>query len=153
VFQEGQGVGDIIISTGTVREGGTPNGYLPIEFPAVPTYAVLHHLVDAAASLETPVTVGVGMCSDVYYAPLTESAKERRAEYVKAGVVAIEMESDTLFVMGAYRGWRTGAIFTSDGVAGPEKPPDRETAFRAGEAASIRVALRAMRNLAREDGL
>ncbi len=153
VFQEGQTVGDVIISTGSVREGGTGNHYLPVQFPAVPTFSVLRNLVDAAVALSIPITVGVGISTDVYYAPLPQSVKERRAEYVKAGIVSIEMESDTLYVMGAYRGWRTGAIFTSDGTPSEIKPDGSHEAYQQGEENMIRLTLRAMRSLAREDGM
>ena len=40
VFQPGQQPGDVIISTGTFRAGGTSLTYLPLAFPAVPTFEV-----------------------------------------------------------------------------------------------------------------
>ena len=69
-----------------------------------------------------------------------------------AGVVSVEMESDTLFIVGAYRGWRTGAIYASDGAPGVIKPQWGEEAFRQGEQNIIRIALEAMYDLARQDG-
>jgi len=70
---------------------------------------------------------------------------------VDAGVVSVEMESDTLFVLGAYRGWRTGALYASDGTPTEIKPEWGEEDFRKGEENAILVALRAMRALASSD--
>lgn len=154
VFQEGQGPGDAIIATGTYRAGGTANAYLPLAFPAVPTYEVLQALVRTAEALEIPYTAGVGAAGDAFYAPRDEgSPREGYGEMLrKAGVVSIEMESDTLFVVGAYRGWRTGAIYASDGAPGVIKPAWGEEDFRKGEQNIIRIALEAMYRLARQDG-
>ncbi len=107
VLQEGQKPGDVIIASGTYRGGGTANDYLPAEFPAVPTFEILRELVRAAERLEIPVTVGVGSAGDAFY-----GFKDRKMAALKRGrAVFLEMESDTLFIVGAVRGWRTGAIF------------------------------------------
>ena len=150
VFQPSQGPGDVIIASGTYRLGGTANAYLPPAFPAVPTFAVLRRLVEAAEALGIPHTVGVGMAGDAFYAPRDPNARQALAPL---GLVSVEMESDTLFVVGAYRGWRTGALYASDGTPTETKPVWGETAYRQGEQNSIRIALKAMRELARADGV
>ena len=119
VFQEWQKPGDVIAASGTVRAGGTANSYLPPIFPAVPTFAVLRSLVEAGEELKIPVTVGVGIAGDAFYAPRYDG---QSLQMKAAGLVFVEMESDTLFIVGAVRGWRTGAIFASDGAAGKTKP-------------------------------
>jgi uridine phosphorylase len=53
--------------------------------------------------------------------------------------------------VGAYRGWRTGALFASDGAPGQIKPKWGESAFQEGEERAIQIALRAMAKLARSD--
>lgn len=148
-FQQGQRPGDVIIASGTFRAGGTANVYLPPAFPAVPTFAVLRRLVEAAEALQIPHTVGVGMAGDAFYAPRDPHLRQT---LIDAGLVFVEMESDTLFVVGAYRGWRTGALFVSDGTPTETKPEWGEAAFRQGEQNVIQVALQAMCALAREDG-
>jgi uridine phosphorylase len=149
VFQEGQKPGDVIIASGTVRLGGTGNRYLPVEYPAVPTFAVLRALVESAEGLAIPHTIGVGVAGDAFYRPPESDLFER---LTGAGVVSIEMESDTLFVVGAYNRWRTGALYASDGAPGEIKPEWGEEAFRRGEGECIRVALEAMAALADKDG-
>jgi uridine phosphorylase len=148
VFQEYQKPGDVIISSGTVREGGTANAYLPLRFPAVPTFSMLYALVSAADMLNIPVTVGVGVAGDAFYHPEGETL---RALYKKAGLVAIEMESDTLFILGQYHGWRTAAIFTSDGTPTEIKPEWGMKDYLQGEENAIRIALLAMKEIAQKD--
>jgi uridine phosphorylase len=148
VFQEGQKPGDVIAASGTVRAGGTSMAYLPLTFPAVPTFSVLRALVEAGESLKIPVTVGVGIAGDAFYAP----REEGHSQHMKsAGLVFVEMESDTLFIVGAVRGWRTGAIFTSDGAPGTIKPEWGEADFRRGEMDAIKIALQAMWTIAQAD--
>jgi uridine phosphorylase len=148
VLQEGQKPGDVIAASGTARAGGTGNAYLPPIFPAVPTFAVLRSLVEAGEELKIPMTVGVGIATDSFYAPY--DAEEFR-QMKSAGLVFIEMESDTLFLVGAARGWRTGALFASDGAPGQVKPEWGETDFRRGELDAIQIALHAMWKIAQAD--
>jgi uridine phosphorylase len=153
VFQPGQQPGDVIIASGTVREGGTGDAYLPRHFPAVATYQALNALAEAAKALNIPTTVGVGVAGDAFYAPHNPDGGGQQVEYGKVGMVFIEMESDTLFIVGQYRGWRTGAIFAADGTPGEIKPAWGHDAYVQGQQNAIRVALRAMRDIARADGL
>jgi len=148
VMQEGQKTGDVIVSTGCVRNGGTGSAYLPLTYPAVPTYTVLRELVDAADELKLPVTVGVGAAGDAFYGP---KSPEGRDLLKRAGIVSLEMENDTLFIVGQYNGWRTGAILASDGDPGVIKPEDKEKDFRQGEQNAIKIAVQAIYNLAQKD--
>jgi uridine phosphorylase len=148
VFQEGQKPGDVIAASGTVRASGTGNAYLPPIFPAVPTFSVLRSLAEAAEELKIPMTVGVGMASDSFYGPHN---REQFLQIKDAGLVFVEMESDTLFIVGAVRGWRTGALFASDGSPGEIKPEWGEADFRRGEMDAIKIALHAMWKIAQAD--
>ena len=148
VFQEGQMPGDLIIATGTFRAGGTANAYLPLAFPAVPTFELLRELVEAAEALDFAYTTGVGIAGDAFYSPRKPSDKEM---FVNANVVSVEMESDTLFIIGQYRGWRTGAIYTSDGTPTEIKPDWGWEHYERGEANCLKVALNGMLALANKD--
>jgi len=148
VFQEGQTSGDVIIASGTYRAGGTANAYLPLNFPAVPTFSVLRALVDSAESLNIPHTVGVGVAGDAFYAPRKQEYGEMLGD---AGVGSVEMESDPLCIVGAHRGWRTGALYASDGTPSEVKPTWGEEAYRQGEQNVIKIALDAMWSIARSD--
>ena len=105
--------------------------------------------MDAAETAETPYTVGVGIAGDGFYAPRDPQVVEM---IQSAGVVSVEMESDTLFIVGAYRGWRTGALYSSDGAPGEIKPEWGEDAFRRGELDAIQIGLEGMLRIATADG-
>jgi uridine phosphorylase len=147
-FQDHVGVGDLIIPTGVYRGGATANRYLSPAFPAAPNWQVLTALVEAAKKLGIKVHVGIGSTWDAFYAlpapPLPEKLQQ-------AGVLAAEMECDTLFIISNFRGWRAGAILANDGTSKEIKPEWGEEAFRKGEELEIQIAIEAMRNIALAD--
>ncbi len=147
-FQEHVRVGDLIIPTGVYRGGATAHRYLPPAFPAAPNWQVLSSLVEAAQQLGAMAHVGIGSSWDAFYAlpdpPLPEKLKQ-------AGVLAAEMECDTLFIISNFRGWRAGAILANDGTASEIKPEWGEEAFRKGEELEIQIAIEAMKNIALAD--
>ena len=149
VFQEYQKPGDIIISNGTVRFGGTANAYLPLEYPAIPDFAMTRALVEAAENHGIAPTIGMGITTDAFYAP---SDPNIHALWTKIGVVYIEMETDTLFILGTYRSWRTAALFTSDGTATEIKPEWGEADYQHGQDQTIQIAMDGMLAIARADG-
>ena len=71
------------------------------------------------------------------------------AKLKQSGVLSLEMESDTLFVLANFRGWRAGAIFACDGTSTEIKPAWGEAAFRKGEEQEIRIAIAAMARIAK----
>jgi DeoD family purine-nucleoside phosphorylase len=141
-------VGDLVIPTGVFRAGATAHRYLPPAFPAAPDFGVLTALVEAAERLDVPVHVGVGWAGDAFYAPMDPDLQEKLKQ---AGVLSLEMETDTLFVVSNYRGWRAGAILACDGTAKEIKPEWGEEAFHAGEEREIRVAIEAMKSIAQQE--
>jgi uridine phosphorylase len=148
VFQEFQKPGDVIISNGTVRFGGTANAYLPLAYPAVPDFAMTRALVEAAENHGILPTVGIGITTDAFYAPNDANI---HALWSKIGAVYIEMESDTLFILGTYRRWRTAAMFTSDGTATEIKPEWGQADYQSGQDQTIQIALDGMLAIARAD--
>ncbi|MCD4672049.1 MAG: nucleoside phosphorylase [Anaerolineaceae bacterium] len=148
VFQDFQKPGDIIISNGTVRFGGTANAYLSLEYPAVPDFSMTRALVEAAEKHGITPTIGLGISSDAFYAPGDSNIREL---WTKIGLVYIEMETDTLFTVGTYRRWRTAALFTSDGTATEIKPAWGDAAYHRGEDATVQIALGGMLQIAQSD--
>jgi uridine phosphorylase len=95
-----------------------------------------------------PYTVGVGLAGDAFYGPREEGGRDL---FRKAHIVSVEMESDALFIIGQYRGWRTGAAYTSDGTATEIKPDWGWDKYKQGELDCINISLEAMYNLAKKD--
>ncbi|ASJ21204.1 nucleoside phosphorylase [Brachyspira hampsonii] len=108
--------GDIVIVNGAVKGGGTMDNYIPKEFPCVPNIDVLEAMIEGADKIKTKTHVGVVQCKDAFYA---QHAPESMAvdkellykwnSYIKAGCLASEMESATLFAVGSAKNVRTGA--------------------------------------------
>ncbi|MGE5674338.1 MAG: nucleoside phosphorylase [Mycobacterium leprae] len=157
--QDYLGAGDIVLSTGVVRGGGTSYSYLPAAFPAIPDFGLTQDLQQAAAESGVPVRLGLTSAGDAFYAPKDEGQSELAK---KAGVLAIEMEADTAFIMSQYHGWRCAAGFVLDG--GNAKPIEHSSAvgleianhadnrdFIRGEDELIRIALMAMVRCATRD--
>ena len=108
--------GDVVIVNGAIKGGGTMDNYIPKEFPCVPNIDVLEAMIEGADKIKTRTHVGVVQCKDAFYA---QHAPESMAvdkellykwdSYIKAGCLASEMESATLFAVGAAKTVRTGA--------------------------------------------
>lgn len=147
-LQDDVACGDLVIPTGVYRAGATANRYLPPAFPAAPNFQVLTALVEAAKKLNIKVHVGVGWTGDAFYALPDVKLMEQLKQ---AGVLSLEMEADTLFVISSFRGWRAGAIFANDGTATEIKPEWGDEAFRKGEESEIQIAIQAMKSIALAD--
>lgn len=159
-LQDNIGVGDVAIATATYRDGGTSYKYLPGPFPAVADFFVTRKLYDVARELGAPVHIGVVSAGDAFYGPRDPSFHKM---LVDAGVICVEMESDTVFILGHYRHFRCGALFVMDGgpktkeihsagkvsipIANHATDPD----FLRGEDQIISIALEAMKRIAFED--
>jgi uridine phosphorylase len=120
--------GDLVISSGSVRDEGTSHQYLPPEFPTVPDPELLSGLVAGARREGVPHHVGVTHCKDAYYVekpagfPLADSWRSRWAALRSAGVLATEMEAAALFAVAQARGSRAGAVFAAvDDTLTPER--------------------------------
>ncbi|MDQ6921747.1 MAG: nucleoside phosphorylase [Candidatus Dormibacteraeota bacterium] len=115
--QPGIHLGDLVIATGAVRSEGTPDGYVPREYPAIASHDVLTACLEAARAAEMPHHLGVIRSVDALYSDLLPERmprpQELRAElemWARAGIVANDMESSTLMVVSALRGWRAGVV-------------------------------------------
>ena len=109
---------DIVIATGAIRMEGTSREYAPIEFPAVPDFAVTTALVKAAENLEKTAHTGVVQCKDSFYGqhspgrmPVSGMLEEKWQAWKRLGTLASEMESAAMFTVAASRGVRCGSVF------------------------------------------
>lgn len=116
-LQPGIALGDLVIATATVRSEGTPDTYLPRAFPAVADRDVVSALVESARSTGAVHHIGIVRSVDGLYAditprvmPMREAIAEELQVWRRAGVLASDMESATLFVVSHLRGIRAGTI-------------------------------------------
>jgi uridine phosphorylase len=109
-------MGDLVIAMGSVRSEGTPNGYIPLEYPAVASLDVVNALVGAAQASGAPHHVGIIRSVDALYSDLLPDTMPRphlRDElemWSRAGVLSNDMETSTLFVVARLRKLRAGTI-------------------------------------------
>ena len=148
-------IGDVAITTGSVRLDGASTHYAPIEYPAVAHHEVVRALVDAATELRTPFHVGVTASSATFY-PGEERTDSysgyvlRRfqgatEEWRQLRVLNYEMESATLLTMCSALGLRSGCVTGVVNRAMGDQIGEDDLAH--GEAAAIGVAATAMRYL------
>ncbi|WP_247009943.1 nucleoside phosphorylase [Halorientalis litorea] len=118
-LQSGIEIGDMVVATGAGKDEGTTKRYESETVPAVPDYAVLSELVDAAERNDEDVHVGPIVTDDAFYA----ETEEYVADWEAAGLLAVEMEAAAIFSLARRRGMRAGAICTVDGnlVEGTQK--------------------------------
>ena len=109
--------GDIVIATGAIRMEGTTREYVPLEFPAVANLDVTNALVEAAKKLGQKWHTGIVQCKDSFYGqhspdrmPSGYELKDKWEAWIKAGCLASEMESSTLYIVSQILGARAGCV-------------------------------------------
>jgi uridine phosphorylase len=110
-------MGDLVIAIGSVRSEGTPNGYVPPEYPAIASLDVINALVSASQSAGVPYHVGVIRSVDALYSdlmpdkmPRPHHLREELDMWSRAGILSNDMETSTLFVVARIRKLRAGTI-------------------------------------------
>jgi uridine phosphorylase len=142
-------VGDLVITTGGVRQEGTSDAYVREDYPAVADREVVSALVAAAERLDYDYHTGLTMSADSFYAgqgrPGFEGYEAPEAdalveELQNANVKNIEMEASALLTLANVYGLRAGAVCSvyANRTTGEFRT---EGELRAAETASLAVAL------------
>ncbi|EFW92810.1 uridine phosphorylase [Haladaptatus paucihalophilus DX253] len=142
-------VGDLVITTGGVRQEGTSDEYVREDYPAVADYEVVAALVAAAERLDYDYHTGITMSADSFYAGqgrpgfegfLAEGGDELVSHLKAANVKNIEMEASAILTIANVYGLRAGAVCSV--YANRETGEFRtEGEHRAAETASLAVKL------------
>ena len=113
-------VGDVIVTTASVRLDGASLHFAPMEFPAVADFDVTNAIVSAAKDLNCKVHIGVTASSDTFYpgqerydtfsGRVVRRFKGSAQEWQDMGVLNFEMESATLLTMCASSGLKAGCV-------------------------------------------
>jgi len=97
-------MGSFVISTGAARFEGTSPAYLDLEFPAIPDWELTTHLLKIARTRQHDVRLGLTASFDAFYPRMAPTLVERKALDVdlfkRANVLALDMETSLLFIMG-----------------------------------------------------
>ncbi|WP_435146198.1 nucleoside phosphorylase [Halobaculum sp. P14] len=148
-LQEGMEVGDLVISSGGVRQEGTSKEYVREDYPAVADQEVVSALVAAAERLGYDYHVGVTMSADSFYAGqgrpgldgFRAAGSEELVEALRdVDVKNIEMEASAIMTVANVYGLRAGAVCTvyANRITGEFRT---EGESRAAETASLAAAL------------
>ena len=112
-------IGDLIITTASVRLDGTSKQYVCVEYPASAHYEVVLALIESAESLGVRYHVGVTASTDAFYAGQARPGykgyrQSWMAHLIKdlqaANVLNFEMETSTIFTLANIYGARAGAV-------------------------------------------
>ena len=155
-IQDGIAVGDVIVTTGSVRLDGASQHFAPIEYPAVAHHECTTALVAAADDLGITRHVGVTASSDTFYPGqerydtvsgyVNRRFAGSRAEWQALHVLNYEMEGATLLTMCAANGWRAGMVAGVLVQRNQQETPD-EAVHAQVEDAAISVVVDAARHL------
>jgi uridine phosphorylase len=150
-------IGDVVITTGSVRLDGASSHYAPIEFPAVAHHEIVDALVRGARTEGIPSHTGVTASSDTFYPGQERSdsysmyvlrrLQGQTEELRRLHVLNYEMESATLLTMCAALGLRAGCVSGVVDRWGEEEQITPEASALAQDNV-IRVAVTAVRALA-----
>ncbi len=106
--------GSFVICTGAVRGDGTTKEYIPEEYPAIADVDVVYALRAAAREFGVEPYVGLVRSHDAFYleSPGAHEGWEQRIKpWTDAGVLCVENESSSLFVVSSLLGGlRAGTI-------------------------------------------
>ncbi|MEM1542053.1 MAG: purine-nucleoside phosphorylase [Ignisphaera sp.] len=106
---KGLKIGDLIIPTGAAyHPGGAFYQYLRdnVCMACSPHYEILKALVEETEKAAVKYAIGPIVSSDAFYAEDPEFVKR----WSSRGIIAVEMECAGLFMLGAMRGMKTGAL-------------------------------------------
>ncbi len=113
-------VGDVIVTTGSVRLDGASAHFAPMEFPAVANFECTQAMVNASIDKGIKYFTGVTASSDTFYpgqerydtfsGRVSRRFRGSMEEWQAMGVLNYEMESATLLTMCASHGLRAGCV-------------------------------------------
>jgi uridine phosphorylase len=148
-IREEAAVGDLVITTGAVRQEGTSNEYVREDYPASADHRVVGALVTAAERLGYDYHLGVTASTDSFYAGQGRPGFEGfeaadNTDLVdhlrEANVLNVEMEAAAILTLANLYGLRAGTVCTvyANRVTGEFRTEgERKAARVASEAVSV----------------
>lgn len=162
-IQEGMAIGDVVVTTASVRLDGASRDFAPIEYPAVADHTVLFALVGAARAVSAELGfashVGITASTDTFYQGQDRPAPSWRYvprhlrgmsdEWRRLHVLNYEMESATLLTLASAFGLRAGCVTGVVNTRATDSSGEPITAdqLRQGEEHALRVAIEAAARL------
>jgi len=144
-------VGDVLVTTGSVRLDGASLHFAPMEFPAVADFTCTTALVDAAKAVGATTHIGVTASSgqeryDTFSGRVVSRFKGSMKEWQEMGVMNFEMELATLLTMCASQGLRAGMVAGVIVNRTQQEIPNAET-MKKTESHAVKIVVEAARRL------
>jgi len=147
-------VGDLLVTTASVRLDGASYHFAPAAYPAVADFFCTTALVEAARAAAVPFHIGVTASSDTFYPGqerydtvsrrVASHLKGSMAEWQALGVMNYEMESATLLTMCSVLGLKAGMVAAVIVNRTEGEIPSPAT-MKSAEQTSVRVVIAAAR--------
>ncbi len=122
--QPGVAPGTIVIPTAAMRGEGATKEYVGLEYPAVADMTLIEKLVQAARAEKAWPLCGIARSHDAYYveSPAAQNGADAAQALRKLGVVLVEHELSSMFVVSAILQLRCAGIYVveenfADGTA------------------------------------
>lgn len=110
-------IGDLVITTGSLRMEDTSLNYVPAGYPAVAHHQMVQTLIDTTTAMKSKFHVGITACASGFYGAQGrtvgnyQTRKPNLVEELSAiKVVNMEMESSTLLTMSSIQNYRAGVV-------------------------------------------
>ncbi|MEG1878736.1 MAG: nucleoside phosphorylase [Pseudoflavonifractor sp.] len=114
-LQEEIQIGDLVISTGSMKNEGTSKFYIPDRFPAVPDFDFTRELIDTARAMlpemNCKLYYGINSSDDAFYGETPEWIMKLH----DWGCLNVEMESSALYTVCHRRGVKGAMISAVSG--------------------------------------
>ncbi|MCF7929867.1 MAG: nucleoside phosphorylase [Spirochaetales bacterium] len=139
-------IGDIVVAAGAVREDGASKMYIRNEYPAVASALLVTAIEQAAEQMQAVFHTGIVRSHDSFY---IDEEQEQMAYWHKKGVLASDMETAALLVVGRLRNVEAASIlnnvvlYKGDVKEGINEYVSVEDAAQKGEETEIRLGLEA----------
>ncbi len=105
-------VGDLLVSTGAMKNEGTSKFFVPDSFPAVPDFELTYMLIQQAkeklAGSNVKVHAGIGSTDDSFYGETPEFIDR----VYKYGCINLDMEASGIFTTAHMLGKHAAAIYS-----------------------------------------
>lgn len=151
-LQEGISIGDLVVSTGSMKNEGTSRFYVPDVFPAVPDFDFTRSLIDTARDMQKDMGFGffygINASDDAFYGETPEWIEKLHS----LGVLNVEMESSAIYTVCYRRRVRSAMISAVSGnlVTGEVIYETENIKLATGWDQEIRVALEAIARFDKE---
>lgn len=106
-LQEDVPIGELVLASSAVRQEGTSKGYAPVEYPASADFDLLTACRNAAEKRGYDFRIGIVRSHDCLFGEENDDVYD---VWTPRKVLASDMETAALFVVGTIRGMRTASI-------------------------------------------